>query len=312
MFETTQYFSSPTGAKLAFHATAAQAPARGVVLIAHGMSEHSKRYAPFAEYLAARGYHVYAWDHRGHGQTTAPDAVQGQFARRNGLDAVIADTLAMRDMAANDHPGLPILLFGHSMGAMIAFNTALVAPDRFAGFAVWNFDFSSASSVPLMRLVLSIEKWLKGSDVPSSLLPRLTFDAWGKAIPGHRTLFDWLSNIPEVVDAYIADPLCGFPCTVSLWLDVAEGIVRGADRKRIASIAKNKPIMLVGGGKDPATRGGKGMSWLDARLKAEGLTNVTLTLYPDARHETLNDTVALPAMEAFTSWANAICSLPEP
>jgi alpha-beta hydrolase superfamily lysophospholipase len=307
MFETTRFLTSPTGARLAYHAAGAERAARGVVLIAHGMSEHAKRYARFAAALSANGYHAYAWDHRGHGETTAPDAVQGQFARRNGLDAVIADTMAMRGLAAAAHPGLPILLFGHSMGAMICLNAALKHPDGFAGFAVWNFDFGTASSVPLMRLVLGIEKWLKGSDVPSSLLPKLTFDAWGKAIPGHRTLFDWLSNIPSEVDAYIADPLCGFPCTVSLWLDVADGITRGANKSRLAGLPKTKPLMLVGGGKDPATRGAKGMHWLEERMKGLGFAQITKRVYPEARHETLNDIVAERATADFLAWANGVC-----
>ncbi|MCD2173075.1 alpha/beta fold hydrolase [Rhizobium sp. C4] len=307
MFETTQFLKSPTGATLAFHTVEASTTARGIVLIAHGMSEHSRRYARFANHLAAQGYHAYAWDHRGHGETTAPDAVKGQFARRDGLDMVIADTMAIRDMAAANHPGLPILLFGHSMGAMICLNTALKHPDGFAGFAVWNFDFGTASSVPLMRLLLGIEKWLKGSDVPSSILPRLTFEAWGKAIPGHRTLLDWLSSIPAEVDAYIADPLCGFPCTVSLWSDVADGVVRGADKAHLSRIPKDKPIMLVGGGKDPATRGAKGMHWMEARMRALGFADISKQVYPDARHETLNDTVSDLATADFLAWANRIC-----
>ena len=306
MFETTQFLKSPTGATLAYHVAEATSAPRGIVLIAHGMSEHSKRYARFANHLAAQGYHTYAWDHRGHGETTAPDAVQGQFARRDGLDTVIADTMAVRDMAVANHPGLPILLFGHSMGAMICLNTALKHPDSFAGFAVWNFDFGTASSVPLMRLLLGVEKWLKGSDVPSSILPRLSFDAWGKAIPGHRTLLDWLSNIPAVVDDYIADPRCGFPCTVSLWLDVAEGVVRGADKARLARIPKDKPIMLVGGGKDPATRGGKGVHWMEAHLKRLGFAHISKLVYPEARHETLNDIIAEKATSDFLSWADSI------
>lgn len=307
MFETTQFLNSPTGATLAYHAAEATASPRGIVLIAHGMSEHSKRYARFASHLAAQDYHAYAWDHRGHGETTAPDAVQGQFARRDGLDIVIADTMAIRDMAAANHPGLPILLFGHSMGAMICLNTALKHPDSFAGFAVWNFDFSTASSMPLMRMILSVERWLKGSDVPSSILPRMTFDAWGKAIPGHRTLLDWLSNIPSEVDAYIADPLCGFPCTVSLWFDVAEGVVRGANKAKLSRIPKDKPIMLVGGGKDPATRGAKGIHWLEERLLGLGFSKVSKLVYPEARHETLNDIVAEQATKAFMAWADGIC-----
>lgn len=307
MFETTQFLKSPTGATLAYHVAEATSQPRGIVLIAHGMSEHSKRYARFATHLAAQGYHAYAFDHRGHGETTAPDAVQGQFARRDGLDTVIADTMTIRDLAAANHPGLPILLFGHSMGAMICLNTALKHADSFAGFAVWNFDFGTASSMPVMRLVLGAEKWLKGSDVPSSILPRMTFDAWGKAIPGHRTLLDWLSNIPAEVDAYIADPLCGFPCTVSLWFDVAEGVVRGADKANLSRIPQDKPIMLVGGGKDPATRGAKGIHWLEERLQGLGFSKVSKQVYPEARHESLNDIVAERATADFVSWANGIC-----
>ncbi len=180
-------------------------------------------------------------------------------------------------------------------------------PDSFAGFAVWNFDFGTASSMPLMRLLLGGERWLKGSDVPSSILPRMTFDAWGKAIPGHRTLLDWLSNIPAEVDAYIADSLCGFPCTVSLWFDVAEGVVRGANKANLSRIPKDKPIMLVGGGKDPATRGAKGMHWMETHMKDLGFVQISKLVYPEARHETLNDIVADKATADFVTWADSIC-----
>lgn len=307
MFENTQFVASPTGAMLAVHTEPAQGSPRGIVLIAHGMSEHSRRYARFAAHLAARDYHVHAWDHRGHGETTAPDAVQGQFARREGLDKVIDDTLGVRNMAAAATPDLPILLFGHSMGAMIAVNAALKAADRFAGFAAWNFDFSGASSVWLMRLLLRSERWLKGSDVPSALLPRLTFEAWGKKVKDHRTPFDWLSNIPAEVDAYIADPACGFDCTVSLWLDIAEGMSRSASRSSFARVPPATPFMLAAGGMDPATRGGKGIEWFETRLRALGFSNVLRRTYPEARHETLNDVVAERAMDDFAAWADSIC-----
>ncbi len=107
MYETTQFLNSPTGATLAYHVAEATTTPRGIVLIAHGMSEHSKRYARFASHLAAQGYHAYAWDHRGHGETTAPDAVQGQFARRDGLDTVIADTMAIHDWRPRTIPDCP-------------------------------------------------------------------------------------------------------------------------------------------------------------------------------------------------------------
>lgn len=306
MFADTQYLVSPTGARLAFHTEAAATAPRGIVIISHGMSEHSKRYAPFSAYLVARGYHVYALDHRGHGETTAPDATAGQFARRDGGSKVIADVIAIRDTAAERHPGLSVLLFGHSMGGLICLNVAIGHPDKFAGFAVWNCDFSAAPLVPVMRLILGIERWLKGSDVPSAMLPKLTFETWGKAIKGHRTLFDWLSNDQKEVDAYIADPLCGFPCTVSLWLDVTGFIQRGADKAALKNIPSEKPLMLLGGGKDPASRGGKAITWLAKRLKDTGHSKVTSVIFPDARHETLNDTDRENAMRAFMDWADGI------
>jgi len=115
MFQDLQRFDSPTGAHIAFHVALAEGEPRGIVLISHGLAEHSRRYERFARYLTSRGYHVYAWDHRGHGETTAPDAPLGRFAKENGGEKVMADAKAMRDVALADHPGLPVILFGHSM-----------------------------------------------------------------------------------------------------------------------------------------------------------------------------------------------------
>lgn len=307
MFEETQFLESPTGARIAWHREPAVGKARGIVLISHGMSEHSKRYAEFARFLAARGYHVYAFDHRGHGETKAPDATQGQFARRDGSEKVIADVIAMREMAAGLHPNLPVILFGHSMGAIICLNTAISHPDRFAGFAVWNANLSAASAVPVMKLVLAIEAMFKGSDTPSTILPRMTFEAWGRKVPGHKTLFDWISSDEAEVAKYIADPLCGFDCTVSLWRDVADFIKRGADRQNLSRIPRTKPIQLVGGAHDPSTDNGKGVTWLGTRLAALGFSDVMGIIYPEARHETLNEPLRARAMEDFADWAAQIC-----
>ncbi len=198
-------------------------------MISHGLAEHSRRYHRFAEAMAASGYHVYAHDHRGHGETTADDAPLGRFARRNGVDDVISDIAAMHTVATGRHPGLPVILLGHSMGGLIALNAAADLPGRFAALAVWNSNFAVGLSGRAAQAILLAERMLKGSDVPSDMLPRLTFSAWGKSIPDHRTEFDWLSRDPAEVDAYIADPLCGFDASVSLWLDVFALTFRGIE-----------------------------------------------------------------------------------
>jgi alpha-beta hydrolase superfamily lysophospholipase len=310
MFDETRRLSSPTGASLAFHHAPAAEPARGILLISHGLAEHSRRYGAFAAAMAQHGFAVYALDHRGHGETTAPDAPSGRFAGRHGVRLVLDDIKAMRDMAVAAHSGLPVLLFGHSMGGLIALNAAIDHPESYDALAVWNSNFDPGLAGRAAQAILGIERALKGSDVPSGLLPKLTFGAWGKSIPGHRTEFDWLSHDPDMVDAYIADPLCGFDASVSLWLDLFELTFRAP--KMLDRLPKTLPVHLIGGAEDPATNGGRAITWLSERFKARGFLNVTTKIWPGTRHETLNDTVRGRATAEFAVWAKSVLAASRP
>jgi alpha-beta hydrolase superfamily lysophospholipase len=302
MFQTTEKVEVPSGARLAYHHLAATGKPRGIVIVCHGLAEHSRRYQGFAEALSARGYHVYVHDHRGHGETTAPDAELGRHAARDGAAKVIADVRAMRDLAVSKHPGLPVTLFGHSMGGLIALNTASAHPQAFQALSVWNSNFNPGPAGRFAQGVLAVEKALKGSDVPSAILPRATFGAWGKSIPGHRTAFDWLSHDPAEVDAYIADPLCGFDASVSLWQDLFSLAFSGASAEHLALLPKGLPVYLVGGGQDPATNKGREIRWLGRRMMASGMTQVTTTIYDEMRHETLNEIGRDKAIADFLTW----------
>ncbi|MDC7741552.1 alpha/beta fold hydrolase [Rhizobium binxianense] len=303
MFSETQRLAVP-GASLAYHHAKATGAARGILLISHGLAEHSKRYRSFAETMAARGYHVYAHDHRGHGETTAADAPIGRFAQRGGVEKVIGDVLAMRGHAAARHPGLPVILFGHSMGGLIALNASVTAPADFDAVAVWNSNFAVGLAGRAAQAILLAERMLKGSDVPSGLLPKLTFGAWGNAIPGRRTEFDWLSRLPGEVDKYIADPLCGFDASVSLWLDLFELTFRAPQKSHLDRVPRDMPIHLVGGGEDPATERGKAIRWLSNHLKAQGFSRISTQIYQHMRHETLNEIGADAATAAFADWCD--------
>ena len=306
MFEETKRLESPTGASLAYHRASPAAPARAVLLVLHGLAEHSRRYARFANAMAARGFAVYAHDHRGHGETRAPDAPPGRFARREGVAAVLGDVAAMRRLAAAEHPGLPVLLLGHSMGGLISLNAAMAEPKGYDGVAVWNSNFDPGLAGRLAQLVLRGERMLKGSDVPSGILPKATFGAWGRAIAGRRTEFDWLSHDTAEVDRYIADPLCGFPASVSLWIDLFDMTFRPRQAARLAGLARTLPIHLVGGGQDPATNGGRAIVWLAKYLKQAGFSNISDQIYQDMRHETLNEIGAEAAIAAFADWCDGV------
>ncbi|ASW07059.1 alpha/beta hydrolase [Rhizobium sp. 11515TR] len=306
MFAETKRLKSPTGATLAYHHLPAVTDARGILLISHGLAEHSRRYEAFADAMAGQGFHVYAHDHRGHGETIAHDAPIGRFARRDGVGLVIADVLAVRELAASAHPGLPIILFGHSMGGLISLNTVVTHPGKFDAVTVWNSNFNPGLAGRAAQLILKTERMFKGSDVPSGPLPKLTFGTWGQSIANRRTDFDWLSRIPEEVDKYIADPLCGFDASVSLWLDLFELAFRAPQRSYLNRLRRNLPIHLVGGGKDPATDNAKAISWLAKHLKRAGFSRITTEIYPDMRHETLNEIGAEEAISRFADWCRTV------
>lgn len=306
MFAKVETLQSPSGAALAWRHWPASGPHKGVLIVCHGLAEHSARYARFAEAMATHGFNVYAHDHRGHGATRAADAPLGRYAQSQGATKVVDDVRAMRSMAAGRHPGLPIILFGHSMGGLIALNAAEQDPGLYDGLAVWNSNFNPGLAGRAAQAVLAIAKMLKGSDVPSELLSKLTFGAWAKSIPDRKTDYDWLSHDPVEVAKYIDDPLCGFDASVSMWIDLFKLTFDGARPDRLRRLPQNLPVHLVGGGQDPATNGGREIAWLGGRMKAVGLKHVTTVIYPTMRHETLNEIERDSATQDFAAWCLSV------
>ena len=308
-FDDQRILVSPTGASLNLYLRRAEGPGRAVVQINHGLAEHAARYARFADFLAARGFHTYAHDHRGHGFTTAPDAPQGIFGKPDGGAKVIADVAAVHDLIAKEHPGLPVIVFGHSMGGLIALNFVLRHSAGIHAAAIWNANFSAGILGRAAQAILAWEKFRLGSDVPSRLLPRMTFQTWGNRIPDHRTAFDWLSRDPQEVDKYVADPLCGWDASVSLWRDVFGFVFYGADDRNFSAVRKDLPFNLVGGEKDPATDGGKAVTDLATRMNRMGFSNLVSTIYAETRHESLNEVNRDIIMADFVRWTgNAVLS----
>ncbi len=287
MFSEIPPLPSPTGARLALRHAAATGAPRGIVLVSHGLAEHAGRYGAFADRLAADGFHVYAHDHRGHGRTSAPDAPLGRFAERDGHRVAVEDMLAVRQMAVGRHPGLPVVQFGHSMGGLLALAFAETHPDKIDALAVWNSNFHVGLAGRAAQVILRGERMLKGSDVPSGPLPRLTFSAWAKAVADRRTAFDWLSHDEAEVARYVEDPLCGFDASVSLWRDIFAMTFEAASHPRIDRLPRALPIHLVGGDEDPATDFGRAVTWMGKRLRKRGLADVTDVVYRGLRHETL-------------------------
>jgi len=302
-FDSQQTIVSPTGATVNLYVRWPAGQPRGVVQINHGLAEHAARYARFADFLAERGFATYAHDHRGHGFTKATDAPPASFGHGPSADKVVADVAAVHDRIAADCPGVPVIAFGHSMGALVTMSFLQRHSDRIAGAAVWNGNFSAGLLGRLAKAILAWERFRLGSDVPSRVLPKLTFGTWSKQVSDGRTEFDWLSRDHSEVDRYVADPLCGWNASVGMWRDVFDLVFAGADDRNFAAVRRDLPINLVGGAKDPASNMGRAVGDLEKRLGAMGFSNLVSTIYAETRHESLNEVNRNVIMASFADWA---------
>jgi alpha-beta hydrolase superfamily lysophospholipase len=162
----------------------------------------------------------------------------------------------------------------------------------------------------IAQAILAWERFRLGSDVPSRMLPQLTFGAWSKQVTDRRTQFDWLSRDPAEVDKYVADPLCGWNASISMWINVFHLVFFGADDRNFASVRKDLPFNLVGGANDPATSGGKAVLDLATRMKRMGFSDVVTKVYGETRHESLNELNRNVITEEFAAWAGHVVSEP--
>jgi alpha-beta hydrolase superfamily lysophospholipase len=308
----SQTLHSPTGAALNLWVDQSAACPIGVVQINHGLAEHAARYHRFAAVLSANGFHVFAHDHRGHGATKASDAPPRLFAPKGGAAKVIADVHAVHGHIKAIHPNVPIITFGHSMGGLIALNHAMTHPSSAAGLAVWNANFSAGFLGRIGQAVLAFERFRLGHDVPSRVLPKLTFQMWAKSVKDARTGFDWLSRDPAEVDAYIQDPLCGWNASVAMWQDIFELVFNGANNTQLGKLPRALPIHIRGSGRDPATDFSKATRNLSERLKKLQFSDVALAIDDEGRHECLNDTNRDQVTADFMGWAKRVCATAQP
>ncbi|MGG5260223.1 lysophospholipase [Phycicoccus avicenniae] len=262
---------------------------KAAVVVAHGMAEHSARYARLAEALTAAGYAVYAPDHRGHGRT-ASAADHGYFADAQGWEAVVSDLRAVTALARSEQPGRPVFLLGHSMGSFLSRAYVIEDSRDLAGLVLSGTAGDPGALGKVGAGIAAAEARLRGRRHTSTLLDKLTFGQYNAAFKPNRTAFDWLSRDEAEVDAYVADPLCGNTFTSGFFKDLLGGLAGINDPKRVARVRRDLPVLLVAGDKDPVGDGGKGPRAVAQQYREAGVADVTCTLYPDARHEIFNET----------------------
>ncbi len=275
------------------------------VQIAHGVAEHKERYDAFMQFLAAQGIAAFANDHLGHGQSICAEENRGFFAEKDGWNTVVRDMKALHDRLEERFPGLPRILFGHSMGSFLSRTYVIQCPEDFSAAIFCGTGQQSPLLVTLGLGIASLTAKCRGVKYHSRRLQNIVFGGYNKRIPNPRTPYDWLSCNEANVDAYLADPLCGGISSVGLFRDMLRGIRFLSGRKNIQKIPKDLPLLLVAGAEDPVGDYGKGPSLACELYRSAGIRDVSLKLYEHARHELLNEANREEFFQDLLTWMNA-------
>ena len=277
--------SAKDGYELALRIYEADEP-KAVVKFIHGMEEYQDRYQPFAEYLRAAGYTVVTADLRGHGKN-AP--VLSHITDRDGHLKLLEDEETILDMIHERWAGVPVILFAHSMGTIIA-RVVLQKWSRdfhkvvLSGYP--NPNPAAGAGLVLTGLLSSF----KGAQGYSKLVDGMVLGPFAKAVPDAKTPQDWLSVNPENVEKYREDPLCGARFTLGSYATLFNLIKLMGEAGKYEEVWKELPILMISGKDDPCTGGEKGRTDSEAVLRKAGFRELEIVTLDGMRHEILNET----------------------
>lgn len=252
---------------------------KAVMLIIHGMQEHVGRYKHFAKYLSTRGITVCVGELRGHGKNIEP----GKEGYSDGdiFLQILGDQLLLIEKLEKDYK-LPIFVLGHSYGSFIA-QRLLTLNTPASKYVIVGSSFTNTPLMKAAKVIATLGCIVPGKKKPARLIEKMSFGDYKKYFEGEN----WLSRDQKVWDDYQTDPLCGVSFPYSFYRSMFKNLT--SNYKNIANAKKDVPIFIIAGDADPVGEFGESVKKLYSFYLKNQLP-ATLKLYPEARHEILNET----------------------
>lgn len=296
-------FTSVAGRPLTLYLWQTDAPCRGVIQLVHGMAEHIARYDRLARALCAAGYTVAGHSHLGHGEDAREDEL-GFFGRKDGWDHLVEDVHAAHEMLLKRFPGQRFAILGHSMGSFVTREYLLRYGGDLTAAVICGTGWFPGPLCSVARAAAALCGVFGGWQKPAPLVDRLMSKDNNKAFAPVLTPFDWLSRDTAEVDKYMADLRCGFLFTARGYYDMFTGLKELSRLHRLAALPGDLPVLFISGDADPIGTQGKGVNTVAQQFRDAGVRDVTVRLYPGARHELFNETNRDEITAELIDWLN--------
>lgn len=272
----------------------------GILLIVHGMAEHIKRYDRFARFLAEKGILVAGNDHLGHGESA--NGRYGYFCKNEASLVVVKDVHRLKKLMQEEHPGIPIMILGHSMGSFITRNYLLRYAKGIDGVILSGTGTKDSATLLMTIGLIRVLSLFQGWKHRSNLVNTLAFGSFNKKIRPRNSVFDWLSTDRKTVEDYMNDPECGFTFTLNGFDTLSRLIYQLKNTNELKKIPPLLPMLLIAGEEDPTGNYGAGVKKVYQEYLDAGLTNVKMTLFEGMRHEVLNEQDYQKVYDSIYQW----------
>lgn len=260
---------------------------RAIIQLSHGMCEYITRYEAWARRFAEAGYIFCGNDHLGHGSSVQSKSELGFMAKRGGAELLVEDVHQMTRFAKEKFPGLPLVLYGHSMGSFVARLYLSRYGEELAG-ALISGTAGPGQPTGLGKKMAHLTGAVRGDHHRSRLLTAMAFGSYNKKFKEEKSLFSWLTRDEAVREKYGKDPYCTFVFTTAGYDTLFSLLGAVSDKRWADGVPKKLPILLFAGDMDPVGNYGKGVRKVYDRLRAAGCS-VQLQLYEGGRHEMHNE-----------------------
>lgn len=299
-------FKNKDNIKIYVHKWSPTKNIKGIIQIAHGMAERAIRYDYFAKALVKEGFVVYANDHRGHGESALSIEELGYISDTDGFSDMVADMRIVTRIANSENPGLPVVLFSHSMGAFLSQRYIQLYGNEIDGVILSGTNGKPPAAIDFGILLAKAIMTLKGRKASGKLVDQIAFGSYNRKFKPNKTKFDWLSRDEKQVAKYIDDPYCGAAFPASFFYDLFNGMKMVHRPEFLANIPKDLPIYIFGGQDDPVGNYGVGVMNLARIYKALGIEDLSSRLYPGGRHEMLNEINRDDVIEDVLEWIKEV------
>ena len=261
---------------------------KAVVQLSHGMCEYVKRYDEMAVAMAEAGYVVCGNDHLGHGETAADSDELGFIADKDGFRYMVKDLRKVTEYIQKRFPGLPVVMYGHSMGSFLARKYAADYKDGIAAYVFSGTGGPNPASGVGLKLIDVISRF-KGEHHRSNLMTKIAFGKYTEKYEDAKTGYEWVTSDPEKLEEYLHDPFCMYLFTLSAYRDLMSVLSEVSEDGWAGKLRKELPYLLVSGDMDPVGDYGKGVKTVYDRMKAAGCAKAECRLLAGIRHEPHNE-----------------------